>query len=158
MKSERALLSFLQNQIKIEKEIAESLEKSIGEIANPAVKGALRGISLDSAKHAEMYTAAVKLLTSTLPKLTQEFTQYHLEKQKKLIDKHIEIEVNLINEINRTLPIVENEQVRLLLNTVLQDEKRHHELLKKMLNILFRGEVLSEEWWNLLRAEYEPRW
>ncbi|MDH5635739.1 MAG: hypothetical protein OEY47_03630, partial [Candidatus Bathyarchaeota archaeon] len=58
------LVVFLEKQIKIENKIVESLNSALMEIGNPTVKGVLKGISLDSVKHAEMYAAAVKLLTS----------------------------------------------------------------------------------------------
>jgi hypothetical protein len=33
----------------------------------------------------------------------------------------------------------------------LEDEKRHHELLKMVLEILVRGEAITEaDWWDLL--------
>ena len=55
LKSEQELLDFLKDQIKIENQIANSLNDSLREIANPAVKSALKGISLDSVKHSELY-------------------------------------------------------------------------------------------------------
>ena len=44
---------------------------------NPAVKGVLKGVSLDSIKHAELYMAAVTLLTSSSTALTQEHLDEH---------------------------------------------------------------------------------
>ena len=47
--------------------------------------------------------------------------------------------------------IVENEKVRLLLTAILSDEKKHHTLLKMVLDILVRRETITEEdWWDLL--------
>ncbi|MDH5635985.1 MAG: hypothetical protein OEY47_04895 [Candidatus Bathyarchaeota archaeon] len=141
------LVVFLAEQIKIENKIVESLNSSLMEIGNPTVKGVLKGISLDSVKHAEMYAAAVKLLTSVSQALTQE----HLDKQRELVKEHIRMEVELIERISEVIPSIENEKVRLLLNAILLDEKRHHELLKEVLEILVRGETITEEdWWDVL--------
>ena len=124
-----------------------SLNKSLTDIGNPTVKGVLKGISLDSVKHAEMYDSAVKLLTSVPQALTQE----NLDQQKKLVEKHIELEAELIEKISNTLPTVENKKVKLLLNAILVDEKRHHELLKEILEILVKGETITEsDWWDVL--------
>jgi rubrerythrin len=61
------------------------------------------------------------------------------------------MEEELIKKINKVLPTVENAKVKLLLNAILADEKRHHELLKMVLEILVRGETITEEdWWELL--------
>ena len=147
MSSKGELVVFLKEQIKIENKIVESLNSALREIGNPAVKGVLKGISLDSVKHAEMYAAAVKLLTSVSQALTQE----HLDKQRELVKEHIRLEVELIERISEIIPNIENEKVRLLLNAILLDEKRHHELLKSVLEILVRGETITEEdWWDVL--------
>lgn len=147
MNSKDELVAFLKKQIKIENKIVESLNSSLTEIGNPTVKGVLKGISLDSVKHAEMYASAVKLLTSVSQALTQE----NLDKQKELVKEHIRIEAELIERISEVIPNIENKKVRLLLNAILADEKRHHKLLKKVLEILVRGETITDEdWWDVL--------
>ena len=147
MKSKNELITFMKEQIKIENEIVDSLNSALVDVKNPPVKGVLKGISLDSVKHAEMYAAATELLTSVSQALSQE----HLDKQRALVEKHIRIEEELIKKINKVLPTIENAKVRLLLNAILGDEERHHELLKMVLEILVRGETITEaDWWDLL--------
>ena len=147
MSSKDELVKFLKDQIKIENKIVDSLNKSLPDIGNPAVKGVLKGISLDSVKHAEMYGSAVTLLTTVSKALTQE----NLDKQKDLVEKHIQMELELIQKIGKALPSVKDKKVALLLEAILSDEKRHHELLKKVLEILVRGEAITEaDWWDML--------
>ena len=147
MNSKDELVTFLKKQIKIEDKIVDSLNSTLREIGNPTVKGVLKGISLDSVKHAEMYTAAVKLLTSVSQALTQE----HLDKQIELVKEHIRIEAQLIERISEVISNIENKKVTLLLNAILLDEKRHHKLLEEVLEILVRGETITEEdWWDIL--------
>jgi rubrerythrin len=67
------------------------------------------------------------------------------------VERHIRIEAELIKKISDMLPTVENEKVKLLLNAILADERRHHELLKEVLEIIVRGETITEEdWWDVL--------
>jgi rubrerythrin len=147
MSSKNELLDFIKRQIDVENEIVDSLNEALKSIKNPSVRGVLKGISLDSLKHAEMYDAALKLLTTTQQALSQE----HLDKQRNLVERHIHIEAELIKKISDTLPTVENEKVKLLLNAILADEKRHHELLKEVLEIIVRGETITEDdWWDIL--------
>ncbi len=147
MKTKDDLTKFLREQIKIENDIVDSLNSALVEVKNPPVKGVLKGISLDSVKHAELYAAAVELLT----KVSQALTQENLDKQKALVEKHIRMEAELIKKISKVLPSVENEKVKFLLNAILEDERRHHALLKMVLEILVRGETITEEdWWELL--------
>ena len=147
LNSKDKLINFMKAQIKVENEIVDSLNNALVDMKNPPVRGVLKGISLDSVKHAEMYAAATELLTSVSQALSQE----HLDKQKALAEKHIRLEAELIEKISEVLPSVENEKVKLLLNAILADEKRHHELLKMVMEILARGETITEaDWWDLL--------
>ena len=143
MSTKDRLLKFLEEQIKVENEIVDSLNKGLVEVENPAVKGTLKGISLDSLKHAQMYASAINLLT----KVPKALTQKQLDSQKALVEKHIRIEAVLIEKINEQLPAVKDEKVQLLLNAILEDEKRHHALLQRVLEILVRGETITEEEW-----------
>lgn len=140
-------MKFIRDQIRVENEIVDSLNKSLPEVDNPSVKAVLKGISLDSVKHAEMYASAATLLTTVSKALTQE----NLDKQKDLVEKHIQLEAELIEKIGRTLPNVKDKKVKLLLSAILSDEKRHHALLKQVLKILVRGETITEaDWWDML--------
>jgi len=141
------LLEFLKNQIKVEKDIVASLEKPLMSMKNPAVKGVLKGDSLDSIKHAELYMSAVTLLTAASTALTQD----NLDEQRKLVEKHIEIESELIKKLEIMIPTIDNNKVVFLLNSILADERRHHEMLKMVLEIIVHGETITEDdWWKLL--------
>ena len=59
MNKNNDLIKFIKNQIIIEKKIVQSLNKGLLDVKNPPVKGVLKGISLDSIKHAELYAAAL---------------------------------------------------------------------------------------------------
>ncbi|RLI67865.1 MAG: hypothetical protein DRP02_13690 [Candidatus Gerdarchaeota archaeon] len=147
MNSKEELIKFMKAQIQIENQIVDSLNNALIGVKNPPVRGVLKGISLDSVKHAEMYASAVELLTGVSQALSQET----LDKQKAVVERHIQMEAELIQKINQALPSVENDKVRLLLNAILEDEKRHHQLLKMVLEILVRGETITEDdWWDIL--------
>ena len=147
MSSNKELLDFIKRQILIEKEIVESLNKGIVNIKNPPVKGVLKGISLDSVKHAELYGAAVSLLTNVSQALKQE----NLDEQRVLVEKHIRMETDLIKKLEKIMPTIENSKVKFLLESILADERRHHALLEKVLEIIVHGETITEaDWWKML--------
>ena len=147
MSSKDELVEFLKEQVKVENKIVDSLNKSLPEIDNPTVKGVLKGVSLDSVKHAEMYSSAVRLMTTVSKALTQE----NLDKQKDLVERHIQMEADLIKKISKILPTVKDNKVKLLLSAILEDEKRHHGLLKQILEILVKGETITEaDWWDII--------
>lgn len=149
------LLKFLENQITLENKIVKSITDSAEKIDNEAVSTALHGISLDSKKHAMMYSSAISLMTTTSAALNDE----QLDLQKKVVNDHIKMEEAVIKELDKMLPSVENEKVELLLNAILQDEKRHHKLLKTLYEILIRGEAVTEgDWWDAVWGDVPGLW
>ena len=143
------LLEFMKRQIAIENEIVSSLNKGVANIKNTPVKAVLKGISLDSVKHAELYAAAIRLLTDVSTALSQE----NLDEQRALVEKHIEMEAELIKKLENMMPTIENSKVKFLLNTIFMDEKRHHAMLKTILESIVRAETITEDdWWESLWA------
>jgi rubrerythrin len=149
------LIKFLENQVKLENKIVRSVSDALEKIENEAVSTALRGISLDSSKHAEMYRSAVAMLTRTAAPLSED----QLDLQKETIERHISMEAAVIKELEKRLPCVENEKVELLLKVILLDEHRHHKLLKTLLQILVRGEAVTEgDWWDAIWGDVPGLW
>jgi len=147
LSSNDELVKLFKNQIKIEKTIVDSVTEGLTEIDNPAVKGVLKGISLDSTKHAEMYSSAISLLTTVSRALTEE----NLGKQTEILEKHVKLEAMIIKKLVEVIPSIQNNKVKLLLQAILSDEKRHHALLKKVLETIVRGETITDnEWWEVL--------
>jgi len=147
MSTNDELVALFKKQIKIENIIVDSVTENLVEIKNPGVTGVLKGISLDSAKHAEMYSSAIDLLTSTPQALTEE----NLDKQIELVEKHIRLESEIIKKLRGVVSSVKNKKVKLLLTAILSDEVRHHALLKKVLDILVRGETITDaDWWDVM--------
>ena len=141
--------------IDTEEEIVRSVEKSIEDIQNFAVRSALKGISYDSLKHAEMYRSATELLSeprSTLDERT-------LDKQRNIVKKHISMEEKIIARLEEMIPQVENKKVSFILNAITEDEKRHHMVLKKVEELILRGEtVTDEDWWDALWGDSPGLW
>ena len=136
---------FLKGMVKAEEEIVRSVESAVGDLKNTAVRSVLRGISYDSLKHAEMYRSAGELLSERRPALDEE----QFDVQRALVARHIAMEERVIARLEEMIPGVENEKVLFLLNAIIEDERRHHKLLKRVEELLVRGEtVTEEEWWD----------
>ena len=57
----------------------------------------------------------------------------------------------MIEKIEEILPEIGEEKIRLVLDAILADERRHHRLLKKVLEVLLKAETVSaDEWWELI--------
>ncbi|NIN68367.1 MAG: hypothetical protein GTO63_27405, partial [Anaerolineae bacterium] len=106
-------------------------------------------------KHAEMYQSAIALLTSSSAALNEE----QLDLQRKVVERHIQMEEAVIKQLEARMPGVENEKLELLLNAILLDERRHHKLLKTLLDILVRGETVTEgDWWDAVWGDVPGLW
>jgi len=144
--TERELTKFFDEQIKLEEEIVKSMNQALKALTNPVVKGVLKGISLDSMKHAEIYKAAVEV-ASVPPALTDE----EFDRLKEIVKKHIEYEERAMERLNYIIEKTRNEKVKFLLESIASDEKRHHDLLNKIMSIVVRGETITEvDWWDFL--------
>ncbi|MEJ2281167.1 MAG: hypothetical protein P8X97_04535 [Candidatus Bathyarchaeota archaeon] len=67
------------------------------------------------------------------------------------MEKHINLEAMIIKKLGEIIPSVSNDKIKLLLQAILSDEKRHHALLKKVLETIVRGETITDnEWWDVL--------
>jgi rubrerythrin len=149
------IINFFEKQIKLEHVIVDSVKNALNKIDNEVVSSALSGISLDSMKHAMMYRSAISLLSKTSVALTEE----QLDIQKKVIEKHIKMEEAIIEKLEARLPFLENVKVELLVEAILLDERRHHKLLKTLLEILVRGETVTEEdWWDAIWGDVPGLW
>jgi rubrerythrin len=140
------LIEFFKEQVKLEEQIVKSVNESLRELPNPIVKAVLGGIALDSAKHAQIYKAAIEL-TSFPPALSEE----EFNRLKTVVRKHIEDEDKAIDRLKNAIRRTKSEKIKFLLKSIALDEKKHHELLNKIMSIVVKGETITEEdWWEFL--------
>ncbi len=146
---------FLESMIEAEKAIVKSVEESLEELGNYAVEAALKGISLDSMKHAMLYGSALAILTESRTPLDE--TQ--LERQRDLVERHITMEERVIARLEEMIPRVENEKVSFILEAIIADERRHHKVLLNVQELLVRGETVTEEdWWDAVWGDVPGLW
>ena len=149
------LVRFLKGMVKEEEEIVRSVELAVEDLKNFAVRSVLRGISYDSLKHAEMYRSAGELLSESRPALDEG----QLDVQRALVERHIAMEERVIARLEEMIPGVENEKVSFILNAIIEDERRHHKVLKRVEELLVRGETVTEEdWWDAAFGDVPGLW
>ena len=149
------LVKFLKGMVKAEEEIVNSVESAVENMKNFAVRSILRGISYDSLKHAEMYRSAGELLSEPRPALDEE----QFDVQRALVARHIAMEERVIARLEEMIPGVENEKVSFILNAIIEDERRHHKVLKRVEELLVKGETVTEEdWWDAAFGDVPGLW
>ena len=146
---------FFEKMVRAEKAIVSSLDESLDDIDNVAVRSALRGISFDSMKHAGLYLSAIDLLTERRPVLGGE----QLDKQRDIVSRHIKMEEELIKSLEKIMKSIDNNKISFLLEAILKDERRHHILLRRLHEVLVKGETVTEEdWWDATWRDVPGLW
>jgi len=129
-KKEKAeAIRLLKEQIQVEGRLVGLYEKSHKEIENRPVRHILHTIQLDSRKHIDICQTAIEILEGE--------DVLKDEKRELLtgVKEHVELEEGSIrraDEILNNVWIRENKAVEELIKKLRDDEKRHHDTLKKL--------------------------
>jgi len=144
--TEKDLVEFFREQARLEEEIVKSVNKALKSIKNAVVESVLKGMALDSSKHAAIYRAAEQIVR-VAPALTEsEFNQL-----REVVKWHIENENKVIKRLEDAVKRTQNKRIRFLLRAIVADEKRHHQLLDAIMDLVVKGETITDdEWWEML--------
>jgi len=143
---EKELLAFFREQVKQEEIIVRSINKALRKLKNPVVTSVLKGMSLDSLKHADMYKAAESII-SVAPAMSED----ELKHLNAVVSWHIANEEKVMNKVDEFIKKVKDRKIKFLLESIQADERRHHELLKTIMDVIAGGETITEdEWWEIL--------
>jgi rubrerythrin len=143
---ENELITFFREQAEQEEEIVRSINKAVQKLTNPVVVSVLKGMSLDSIKHADMYKAAESVV-----KVAPALSEDELDHLNEVVSWHIDNEEKVMKKVDAFIKKVEDNKIRFLLESIQADEKRHHELLKTIMDVIGRGETITkDEWWEIM--------
>jgi len=144
--SSNELIELLRRQMLFERENAEAMSKTAEKAKNAVVKHLLHGIALDSSKHSDIFNALIKLLN-----VATAISEDEREKLAADLNKHIESEEFMIRRAEEIIEKTDHPGVKFLLNYILSDERRHHQMLRDILKQIVSKEVITdEEWWNMM--------
>ncbi|MCS7385232.1 MAG: ferritin-like domain-containing protein [archaeon GB-1867-005] len=127
----------------IEKENALSLDEATSSLGNELVKVLIKSVVHDSLKHAEL----IRALIIHLKGLSKPLTDEEYLSLEKVIDKHIKVEAEMVEVIKELLGDIEDKRISYVLRYILDDEVRHHALLKGMHKVVSKREVVTEFDW-----------
>ena len=137
---------FLEEQIKLEEKIVRIAKKSVNDTKNQLVKYLIQAIAIDSNKHALLLNAILARIESKTPFIDEA----KRDELGKNIKAHIEMEAEAIKTITELIPEIEDPGSKQVLEYILEDEKRHHNLLTQLYKLVIEKETLTEEdLWDL---------
>ena len=142
MKTEKTLSNLIEEQIKLEKEIANKFKMLEGRVDSIAARLLIREMQLDTKKHAEILEAALKITGG--PEPVWEMT-IDVEADKKTVkrelEEHMKAEGTMIRQIDEEMRKTKDEALKLLLDHFMEDEKKHHKSLEIIINKAYKMEL-----------------
>ena len=142
MKTEKILTDLIEEQIKLENEIANKFRKLEGRVDSMAARLLIHEMLLDTKKHAEILELALKVAGG--PEPFWEMT-IDVEADKRVVkgelEDHIKAEETMIREIEEEMKKTKDEALKLLLNHFMEDEKKHHRNLEIIINKAYKMEL-----------------
>lgn len=144
--SKEELKAQCEKSIALEEQIVQAVNKSTDALQNLLLKELLRGVAFDSMKHALIFRAIIGLLEFS-PAITDEDNtvlnrdiKVHIENEEKAMKQYEEI-LSKIGDSQK------DQKVKFMLETIIADEKRHHELLKTISKSIIEKETIAEDEW-----------
>lgn len=151
--SNNELIAFLKEQISLEEEIVKKSNESVENIKNVLVRELIRGIAMDSNKHALLLKALQGMIQGPSPLIEEE----NFDEIKKTIERHIELEKKAIETYRELLKKYEEDnRVKTIISEIQKDEIRHHSFLQRLLKAIINKETLTEEELEDWMFKYAP--
>ena len=143
-------LAFYNEQINFENTIVEKAEESVQGIQNIMIRELILSIGLDSKKHASMLNTLISLLTRPTPSVSNEISNGI----KNSITEHIQMEAQAIATYQKLLDSIDDPSEKVVIKAILNDEIKHHSLLKTINKMILEKLSLSErEFWDMVEEE-----
>ncbi len=137
----------IEKRIENEKKAVELLQDSMEKTSNTVIQLLLCQLALGSMKHEKMLKAVLTLLEPP----SKEWFKCEGEEFRKTIEKHAEVEREMLEGFEKIVDKTEDKRIRFILQEIISDEKKHHAIIKRMYELVCEGEkVKDEKWWDFL--------
>lgn len=132
VKRKEELIKLIERQVKIEKQVANSVDKQLEMADSAAAKLLLTEMKFDARKHASILEGILEYIGESDTVLWDKKINSYVDRQvlKRELQKHIEIEKHTLDLAKEEITKTDDEGIKLLLTHIAEDEDRHHKLLK----------------------------
>ena len=130
--------------IKDERETVNHLSQTINKIKNNVIKILMQILLIDSLKHEKILQIVLSILKT--PKLESS----EISEVAQHLKEHIEEEKAMMENFENLVDKVEDQRIRFLLENIITDEKRHHNIVKRITELVVDSETSDDAWWDFL--------
>ncbi len=139
--SQTTLVKLLQQQIKLERNFVSKVSEQIKTTHNAAAKLLLMETQKDSEKHAMILEGILDAINKKDAKtLWNTLLDSYVDKivVKRSLEDHIRTEKTMLEHIEKTMKETKDEGIKLLLEHIANDERKHHEILQTVIREAYK--------------------
>jgi len=147
METREKLIQLIKEQIEIEKENVRQVNETEKKVDNAAAKLSLLEIRLDSQKHADILNGILEVLGGVPASKT--LWEHRIESYidpfvvQRELENHEQREAEMIEHVEEEIKHTEDKGLKLLLQHVLDDERKHHKILETIVKHLHKVNPIS---------------
>ena len=134
-------LAMLEKHRELELKNVQMSKEKEEQLKSAGAKLMLYQIRIDSTKHATI----LQTLIDTIKEGTPEYLwDYRIDRYvgqvatERLLQKHVEIEEEMIQRHEAAIKKTDNPGIQMILQHIIEDEKRHHKMLKEVIKQLHK--------------------
>lgn len=136
----------MEQMAEMEEDYALRYDEDVAGLGNVAIDGLIKGVALDSKKHAGLYMTIADILKGPLA-----ITDLEYDRLEVSLKKHIEVEERMMEEAKALMEGEGDDRVRFLLEEIYADEVRHHRFLSNLLEaVVKRDAIFEEDIWKMI--------
>jgi len=144
------IIDLLKEQKKLELNHVEILSKSIKDLKHPMARVIIEAIIQDSKKHAAIAQALIDVGAGEAP-MRMDVDMGPAVNLHQNIKQHVRVEQNMIERLEEIDAMVKDDRVKAFIAYLVEEEKRHHKLLKELSNLIDRDSVSLDEYVGLFQ-------
>ncbi|MFX1512045.1 MAG: ferritin family protein [Promethearchaeota archaeon] len=138
---QKELIAMLEKHRELELTNVKISQEKEEQLKSDGAKLMLKQIRMDSQKHAEILQTLIKIVKEGEPVY---LWRHRIDKfvgqaaTEKALEKHIEIEKDMIKRTEEAMKNIDDPGINMILNQILEDEKRHHKMLNEVVSKLYK--------------------
>jgi len=153
--SNEKIVDVLKEMKKTENKVADSLIKTGEKATNPFVQTLITSLVNDSKKHAQILQTLIDFKTGKIEKSFVDVGMGPRVKLSQALLKHQTTEAELIDKYSKFAQEVDDPLVSRFIESIMNDEKRHHTAIRTMIDTLgSQDSSISEIWDSVSRSLY----
>lgn len=142
METRERVIELIRKQIEIEEDNVRQVSETEKKVDNAAAKMCLLEIQLDSQKHADILNGILEVLRGVPPSKT--LWEHRIESYidpfvvKRELESHVKREDEMLKHVEEEIKQTKDEGIKLLLQHIADDERKHHDILEAIVKHLHR--------------------